>query len=120
MTGRENVKNKEQRTAGSTGRIHPAVRCLIVVGNCVPYVSKVSGGKRTPPRGRWLLAQPRTGGNMRTGAHLFPLQIGLSRHASQRPAAPQGSTSPVSVTGSPISSERTVPLYLGQISVPIR
>ena len=37
----------------------------------------------------------------------------------QRPLAPQGSTSPVSVTGRPISSDSTCPPCFGQIAVPI-
>ena len=41
-------------------------------------------------------------------------------YASQRPAAPQGRMRPLSVTGRPISSERTEPPFKGTISVPIR
>ena len=37
---------------------------------------------------------------------------------SQRPAAPQGSESPVEVTGRPISSERTEPPNCGTMVVP--
>ena len=42
----------------------------IVVGNCVPYDTKASGGRRTPRRGIWLLTQPRSGASVRQ-AHTF-------------------------------------------------
>ena len=41
-----------------------------VIGNCVPYDTKASGGRRTLRRGIWLLTHPRSGASVRQ-THTF-------------------------------------------------
>ena len=43
---------------------------VFCVGNCVPYDTKASGGRRTSRRGIWLFTQPRSGASVRQ-AHTF-------------------------------------------------
>ena len=43
-----------------------------VIGNCVPYDTKASGGRRTPRKGKWLLAQPRSGASVRQAHTFYP------------------------------------------------
>ena len=60
-----------------------AVFCAI--GNCVPYDTKASGGRRTPRRGIWLLTQPRSGASVRQ-AHTF-LCVEIAFPMPQKPPA---------------------------------
>ena len=57
----------------------------VIVGNCVPYDTKASGGRRTPRRGIWLLTQPRSGASVRQ-AHTF-LCVEIAFPMPQKPPA---------------------------------
>ena len=57
----------------------------VIVGNCVPYDTKASGGRRTPRRGIWLLTQPRSGASVHQ-AHTF-LCVEIAFPMPQKPPA---------------------------------
>ena len=57
----------QPRSGASVSR---CAHVYFVIGNCVPYDTKASGGRRTPRRGIWLLTQPRSGASVRQ-AHTF-------------------------------------------------